>query len=134
MWFGCHRPPANGGAGVWPGAVHFDIFHAISSDGRRWAVDEGLQPAFPATRDRNLFDGRFVSTPCVVAVPLSVDDTDLRVRSELRRLLFYSARDCGQLYASSDGTLRFDSAGIYRHIGVAVSTQSCISLGGNLLG
>ena len=35
-------------------------------------------------------------------------------------MLFYSARDCGTLYGAGDGTVRADSAGVYRHIGVAV--------------
>ena len=47
------------------------------------------------------------STPCVL------DDED-------RYLMYYSARDLGNIYGAGDGTVRADSAGIYRHIGVAV--------------
>ena len=48
------------------------------------------------------FDARYV-----------LDDGD-------RYLLYYSARDWGNLYRAGDGTIQHDGWGIYRHIGVAV--------------
>ena len=94
MWYGCHVEGA------------FEIFCSTSVDGLRWThyLD---RPAFSATRDPNDFDGRFTSTPCVL------DDGD-------RYLMYYCTRDCGNLYRAGDGTIMFDRAGIYRHIGVAV--------------
>ena len=106
MWFGCHRPPEETGSPIYPSG-HFEIFSASSEDGRRWTCDSRTTPAFSASRDVDLFDGRFVSTPRVVA-------------ARGQQMLFYSARDCGTLYGAGDGTVRADSAGIYRHIGVAV--------------
>ena len=117
MWFGCHRP-AEQDAAIWRNASHFEIFSAVSDNGHQWRVVGDGQPSFTASRDRNLFDGRFVSTPCVVTAPPT------HPQGPQRRLMFYSARDCGQIYAAGDGTLAFDSAGIYRHIGVAISEET----------
>ena len=95
MWYGCH---VDGGV--------FEIYCSTSSDGLTW-THHHEKPAFPATRDPSDFDGRYTSTPCVL------DDGD-------RYLLYYSTRDWGNLYGAGDSTVRFDRAGIYRHIGVAV--------------
>ena len=95
MWYGCH---IEGGI--------FELYASTSADGRQWThhFDES---AFPSARDPDRFDGRYTSTPCVL------DDGD-------RYLLYYSARDMGNLYGAGDGAVRADSDGIYRHIGVAV--------------
>jgi sucrose-6-phosphate hydrolase SacC (GH32 family) len=98
MWYGCH---VEGGI--------FEIFSSTSTDGLNW-TDHFDQAAFPATRDPNHFDGRYTSTPCVV------DDKD-------RYLLYYSARDQGNIYGAGDGTIQVDQDGIYRHIGVAVCAK-----------
>ncbi len=100
MWYGCHSEPANLDGGV------FELFASTSKDGLIWThhLDK---PAFPATRNPDDFDGRYTSTPCVL------DDGD-------RYLLYYSARDWGNLYRAGDGTIQHDGWGIYRHIGVAV--------------
>lgn len=95
MWYGCHVE--NG---------IFEIYASTSADGITWTHHHN-QPAFPATRNPSDFDGRYTSTPCVF------DDDDCY-------LLYYSTRDWGNLYGAGDGTVRFDNAGIYRHIGVAV--------------
>ena len=99
MWFGCHRPPEETGSPIYPSG-HFEIFSASSEDGRRWACDSRTTPAFSASRDVDLFDGRFVSTPRVVA-------------ARGQQMLFYSARDCGTLYGAGDGTI----------VGCAVQSQ-----------
>jgi len=95
MWYGCH---IEGGI--------FELYTSTSADGIQWThhFDES---AFPAARDPDCFDGRYTSTPCVL------DDGD-------RYLLYYSARDMGNLYGAGDGAVRVDSDGIYRHVGVAV--------------
>ena len=95
MWYGCH---VEGGI--------FEIFCSTSEDGLNW-THHLKEASFPATRDPNDFDGRYTSTPCVL------DDGD-------RYLMYYSARDWGNLYRAGDGTIKTDGAGIYRHIGVAV--------------
>ena len=99
MWYGCH---VDGGV--------FELFASTSKDGLAWThhLDK---PAFPATRNPDDFDGRYTSTPCVL------DDGD-------RYLLYYSARDWGNLYRAGDGTIKYDSDGIYRHIGVAVCEKT----------
>lgn len=94
MWYGAH---VEGGL--------FEIFSSTSTDGTSWEHHHDA-PAFAATRDPDNFDGRYTSTPCVVAMPD-------------RYLLYYSARDWGNLYGASDGSVRVDGDGIYRHIGVA---------------
>ena len=100
LWFGCHRPPDHGAAACWPGITHFEIFAAHSADGgRHWALSSEHSPPSPdfsASRSRDAFDGRFVSTPCVVTAPASAG-------RPARRLMYYSARDCGQL----SGTNRY---------------------------
>jgi len=95
MWYGCH---VAGG--------FFEIYCSTSTDGQHWTHHHD-QPALPATRNANNFDGRYTSTPCVL------DDGD-------RYLLYYSTRDCGNLYGAGDGTVQTDACGLYRHIGVAV--------------
>lgn len=80
MWYGGH---VAGG--------RFEIFAAESEDGTHWQIDHDT-PAFSASRDPERFDGRYASTPFVVAL----DD---------RFLLYYSARDLDK--------------SAYRHIGVA---------------
>jgi hypothetical protein len=99
MWYGCH---VDGGC--------FEIYCSTSEDGVNW-THHVEQPAFPATREPNTFDGRYTSTPCVL-------------EEEDRYLLYYSSRDCGHLYRSGDGKIRYDAGGIYRHIGVAVLPRS----------
>ena len=94
MWYGCH---VEGGV--------FEIYSSTSVDGETWTHHHD-RPSFEATRDPNHFDGRYTSTPCVL-----VEDN--------RYLLYYSARDWGNLYGAADGTVRVDQDGIYRHIGVA---------------
>ena len=86
----------------------FEIFCSISQDGTSW-THLRAQPAFPATRHPDHFDGRYTSTPCVL------DEGD-------RYLLYYSTRDRGNLYGAGDGTVKADGCGIYRHIGVAIGT------------
>ena len=95
MWYGCH---IEGGI--------FELFASTSSDGLQW-THHFDKSAFPAIRDPDCFDGRYTSTPCVL------DDGD-------RYLLYYSARDMGNIYSAGDRTLQADSDGIYRHIGVAI--------------
>ncbi len=87
----------------------FEVYCSTSTDGLHWTHHYD-QAALAATRDPNTFDGRYISTPCVV------DDGD-------RYLMYYSARDLGNLYGAGDGTIRSDKAGIYRHIGVAVAER-----------
>lgn len=95
MWYGCHVEN-----GV------FEIYSSTSADGETWQHHHGA-PAFGAARDPDRFDGRYTSTPCVL------EEAD-------RYLLYYSARDWGNIYGAGDGTIRVDRDGIYRHIGVAV--------------
>ena len=99
MWYGCH---VDGGI--------YEIFCSTSEDGLTW-VHHLDAPALPATRNPNDYDGRYTSTPCVL------DDGD-------RYLMYYSTRDCGNLYRAGDGTIKTDGAGIYRHIGVAVCPKA----------
>ena len=94
MWYGCHV-----GGGV------FEIYSSTSRDGRYWTHHHEA-PSFGATRDPNHFDGRYTSTPCVL------EEEDIF-------LLYYSARDWGNLYGAANGTIKVDAAGIYSHIGVA---------------
>jgi predicted GH43/DUF377 family glycosyl hydrolase len=82
-----------------------ELFCSTSSDGRSWTHQRD-RAAFPATRGIVDWDGRYVSTPCVV------DGGD-------RYLLYYSARDWNNLYGAGNGEVKFDEEGIYRHIGVA---------------
>ena len=89
--------------------VPFELYCSTSSDGMNWAHHHE-KAALPATESPDDFDGRYVSTPCVL------DDGD-------RYLLYYGARDWGNLYRAGDGTILADSAGIYRHIGVALSPK-----------
>ncbi len=96
MWYGGHV--ARG---------HFELFCAHSSDGKTWAIDHE-RSAFPATRNESRFDGRYTSTPCVLA-----DGEKL--------LLYYSARDLSDNYVDVSGKQRRDGSGVYRHIGVATS-------------
>jgi len=65
-------------AGHVPGG-RFEIFAATSPDGIQW-TPKHEQAAFPATGGRNDFDGRYTSTPCVLAL-------------KDRYLLYYSSRD-----------------------------------------
>ena len=95
MWYGCHVAD-----GI------FEIYASTSADGLYW-THHFERSAFPATRHPDHFDGRYTSTPCVLA------DGD-------RYLLYYSARDQGNIYGAGDGTIQVDQDGIYRHIGVAV--------------
>lgn len=94
MWHGCH---VDGGK--------FEIFCAKSSDGTSWTVDHS-KPAFPAASDRERFDGRYTSTPCIV-------------RAGNRLLMYYSARDWKREYVDGDGRTRRDGASVYAGIGVA---------------
>ncbi len=94
MWYGGH---VAGG--------RFELFCAESADGSTWKTDH-QRPAFPAATDKNRFDGRYTSTPCVVP------ESD-------RMLLFYSARDLSNEYLDGEGKTRRDGAGVYQHIGVA---------------
>lgn len=94
MWYGCH---VTGG--------RFEIFCATSSDGSTWTTDHE-HPAFPAAADRNRFDARYTSTPCIV-------------HREGRWLLYYSARNWQNEYTDSKGRRRRDGAGVYADIGVA---------------
>lgn len=84
----------------------FEVYCSTSTDGVNWTHHYD-KAALPATRDPATFDSRYISTPCIL------DDGD-------RFLMYYSARDSGQLYGAGDGTIQSDTAGIYRHIGVAV--------------
>ena len=104
MWYGCHL---DGGT--------FEIFCATSHDGTHWDTDHSRE-AFPAAHGleggRDLFDGRYTSTPSVVSL-------------EDRYLMYYSARDWQDEYTDGKGRKRTDSAGVYAHIGVAeLSTKS----------
>ncbi len=99
LWYGCH---VDGG--------RFEIYCSRSSDGIFWTHHHDA-PAFPASRTADRFDGRYTSTPCII-------------EEEDRYLLYYSARDWGNLYGAGDGTVQCDSAGIYRHIGVAIADRA----------
>ena len=94
MWYGGH---IKGGT--------FEIFHATSADGTNWKTDHD-NIAFPSTKDKERFDGRYTSTPCVLNLPG-------------RYLLYYSARDWKNEYVDNQGRQRTDKDGIYAHIGVA---------------
>ena len=99
MLFGSHLP----GTG-------FELFHALSTDGSHWEADFE-HCVLPASRDEARFDGRYTSTPCVVA------ERD-------RLLLYYSARPLQDEYVGGDGARRVDGCGIYNAIGVAWSEQA----------
>ena len=76
MWYGCHVAD-----GI------FEIYASTSADGLHW-THHFERSAFPATRHPDHFDGRYTSTPCVLA------DDD-------RYLLYYSAlRDQGNIYGA----------------------------------
>ena len=76
--------------------------HAHSSDGLTW-TEHPANPILPANE-----------------VPLGKDwHTPHVLYDGERYLLYYAARDLGNLYGAGDGTLRADGGGIYRHIGVA---------------
>ena len=94
MWYGGH---IEGGT--------FEIFYATSDDGSTWRIDHD-HIAFPSTKDKQRFDGRYTSTPCIV----SLGD---------RLLLYYSARDWKNDYVDNQGRNRTDQHGVYAHIGVA---------------
>lgn len=94
MWYGGH---INGGT--------FEIFHATSADATTWQSDHD-HIAFPSTKDKARFDGRYTSTPCVLSLPD-------------RLLLYYSARDWNNDYIDNQGQQRTDKDGIYAHIGLA---------------
>ena len=98
MWYGCH---VDGG--------RFEIYCSTSSDGLAWTHHREA-PSFPASRTPDRFDGRYTSTPCIV-------------EEEDRYLMYYSARDWGNLYGSDDGAVRCDVEGIYRHIGLAIAIK-----------
>ncbi len=95
MWYGCHRPE-----GI------FEIFCATSPDGSKWTVDH-QRPAFPASRKKDRFDGRYTSIPFVLNLPD-------------RYMLYYAPRDWRNTYVKPDGSTGKDGAGVYAHIGVAV--------------
>ena len=95
MWYGGH---IEGGT--------FELFHATSNDGTTWKTDhENI--AFPSTKEKDRFDGRYTSTPRVLSLPD-------------RYLLYYSARDWRNGYIDNMGREQTDKDGIYAHIGVAV--------------
>ncbi|MAD79657.1 MAG: hypothetical protein CMJ50_02275 [Planctomycetaceae bacterium] len=95
MWYGCHRPE-----GI------FEIFCATSPDGSSWSVDHE-RAAFPASRKKDRFDGRYTSIPSVLSLPD-------------RYMLYYAPRDWRNTYLMPDGSRGRDGAGVYAHIGVAV--------------
>lgn len=95
MWYGGH---VAGGI--------FELFCAESTDGSKW-ITQHERPAFPASRDKTRFDGRYTSTPCVI------EEAD-------RYLMYYSARDWKSDYVTPDGKKGRDGAGVYAHVGVAV--------------
>lgn len=95
MWYGCHRA----------GGI-FEIFCATSPDGSNWTVDHE-RAAFPASRDRGRFDGRYTSIPSVLSFPDWY-------------MIYYAPRDWNNTYVMPDGTKGHDGAGVYSHIGVAV--------------
>ena len=102
MWYGRSRRETIGKNH----RVPFEVYCSTSIDGFNW-THHHEEAALAATESPDTFDGRYVSTPCVL------DDGD-------RYLMYYSARDWGNLYGAGDGTVLSDGAGIYRHIGVAV--------------
>ena len=102
MWYGRSRRETIGKNH----GVPFELYCSTSADGINWTHHHD-QATLCATESPDDFDGRYVSTPCVV------DDGD-------RYLLYYGARDWGNLYGAGDGTVVADRAGIYRHIGVAL--------------
>jgi len=95
MWHASHLP--NG---------HTEIFCNESHDGSNWTSHHETA-AFPASRDPDLFDGRYASTPCILV-------------EKDRYLLYYSGRDLSNKYIGGDGSVRREGAGVYHHIGVAV--------------
>ena len=87
----------------------FEAHCSTSIDGLKW--DHHYEhAALAATRDPDTFDGRYISTPCIL------EDDD-------RYLMYYSARDYGTIYGAGDGSIKVDKAAIYRHIGVAISDK-----------
>lgn len=94
MWHGCH---IDGG--------RFELFCATSTDGTSWDVDH-TQPAFPAAGNRERFDSRYTSTPCIVQI-------------DNRLLMYYSARDWQREYVDAQGRTQRDGASVYAGIGVA---------------
>lgn len=94
MWYGCHLA---GG--------RFELFSATSPDGIRWTLNHD-QPAFGAATEKDRFDSRYTSTPCVV-------------KSGDRYLLYYSARNLDNEYRDGHGKLQRDGSGVYADIGVA---------------
>ena len=99
MWYGCHRPK-----GV------FELFCATSPDGSRWKINH-QNAAFPASRQKDRFDGRYTSIPFVLSLPD-------------RYLMYYAARDLNDLYKLPDGSQGRDGSGVYSHIGVASIPKS----------
>jgi hypothetical protein len=95
MWYGCHRPE-----GI------FEIFCATSPDGSTWSVDHEWA-AFPASREKDRFDGRYTSIPFVLNFPD-------------RYMMYYAPRDWRNTYVMPDGSQGRDGAGVYAHIAVAV--------------
>lgn len=87
----------------------FEIYHATSADGTHWRVHDE-QAVLPASHNEALFDGRYTSTPCLLAEPD-------------RYLLYYSARPLQDEYIDGDGVTRVDGCGIYNAIGVAVAER-----------
>ena len=102
MWYGRSRRETIGKNH----RVPFEVYCSTSIDGLNW-THHHEKAALAATESPDDFDGRYVSTPCVL------DDGD-------RYLMYYGARDWGNLYGAGDGMVLSDRAGIYRHIGVAV--------------
>jgi hypothetical protein len=100
LWYGRSRRETIGH----DHGVPFELYCSTSTDGIRW-THHHEKAALAATKNPDDFDGRYVSTPCVL------DDGD-------RYLMYYSARDLGNLYRAGDGKLLSDS--LYRHIGVAI--------------
>jgi hypothetical protein len=98
MWYGCH---VDGG--------RFEIYCSTSADGLTWTHHHDA-PSFPASCTPDRFDGRYTSTPCIL-------------EEDSRYLMYYSARDWGNLYGAGDGTVQCDTEGIYRHIGLAIAPK-----------
>ena len=95
MWYGGH---VEGGM--------FEIFCSASEDGSVWHTRHDT-PTFGASRDKSGFDGRYVSTPCVL-------------NEGGRYLLYYSGRPLDDEYTGVDGAVHIDRSGIYNAIGIAV--------------
>jgi len=100
MYYACHSEDSD----------YFEMCHSVSPDGHDWTHHQD-ESVFPATRNPNDFDCRYTSTPRI----LEEDD---------RYLLYYSARDCCNLYAAGNDTLKHDDQGVYQHIGVAECPKS----------